>query len=175
MKYTLPAAVLLGLLLAACNGQEQGQTEQSGNSSAASAPLQASAERPSENHANVPASDTKAAAPEVPEHLKAGKAIYDKRCKACHGEDGNGSNAALPPLGKSDYFAQDKMQLVASIAKGIRGKITVNGKEYDGIMPSFPLKDEEIAAVSTYVLNSFGNAGGEVTAQEVADYRAGKQ
>ena len=42
-------------------------------------------------------------------------------------------------------------------------------------MPSFPLKDEEIAAVSTYVLNSFGNAGGEVSAKEVADYRAGQK
>ena len=174
MKHPLSAAVILGLLLTGCNTQET-QANQSQPPAASQA-----AERPSENSGGNPtqtaqASAAQNAAPQVPEHLKAGKAVYDKRCKACHGEDGLGSNAALPPLGKSDYFAQDKMQLVASVAKGIRGKITVNGKEYDGIMPSFPLKDEEIAAVSTYVLNSFGNAGGEVSAKEVADYRAGQK
>ena len=82
--------------------------------------------------------------------------------------------AALPPLVGSDFFAADKMQLVTSITKGIRGQITVNGKEYDGIMPAFPMKDEEVAAVANYVLNSFGNSGGEISAEEVADHRAGK-
>ena len=67
-----------------------------------------------------------------------------------------------------------KMQLAASIAKGIRGQITVNGKTYDGIMPALPMKDEELAAVSTYVLNMFGNKGGEITVEEIAAFRAGK-
>ena len=77
-----------------------------------------------------------------------------------------GANDSLPPLAKSDYFSEDKIQLTASIAKGIRGQITVNGKTYDGIMPALPMKDKELAAVSTYVLNMFDNKGGEITVEE---------
>ena len=171
MKYTQPFAAALCLLLAACNGGEK-QTAAPTPSEQPSA-----ASRPSENTQAAVSEASAAQAPaeaEVPAHLKAGKDIYDKRCKACHGIDGKGSNAALPPLAQADYFAGDKMQLVASITHGIRGKITVNGKEYDGIMPSFPMKDEEVAAVATYVLNSFGNGGGEISTEEVAAYRKAK-
>lgn len=172
MKYTQPFAAALCLLLAACNGGEK-QT-------AAPTPSEQppAASRPSENKQAAASEQASAAQTsaevEVPAHLKAGKDIYDKRCKACHGIDGKGSNAALPPLAQADYFADDKMQLVASVTRGIRGKITVNGKEYDGIMPSFPMKDEEVAAVATYVLNSFGNGGGEISTEEVAAYRKAK-
>jgi nitrite reductase (NO-forming) len=41
-------------------------------------------------------------------------------------------------------------------------------------MPSFPLSDGDIANALTYVYNSFGNSGKEVTAAEVKALRAEK-
>ncbi len=38
-------------------------------------------------------------------------------------------------------------------------------------MPKFPLRDEDIANVLTYVYNSFGNAGLEVQPNEVEELR----
>jgi hypothetical protein len=39
-------------------------------------------------------------------------------------------------------------------------------------MPKFPLSDEDIANALTYVYNSFGNSGKEVTPKEVSAARA---
>jgi len=56
---------------------------------------------------------------------------------------------------------------------GLKGPVTVNGETYDGIMPSQGhLSDEDVAAVLTYVRSSWGNAGDEVTREEIATKRA---
>ena len=53
------------------------------------------------------------------------------------------------------------------------GPVTVNGKEYTGAMTPFEsmLNDEEIAAVLTYVKNSFGNNSGTIQAEQVRKVR----
>ena len=48
----------------------------------------------------------------------------------------------------------------------------VNGLKYNNNMPSFPLTDQDIANVLTYVYNSFGNSGLDVTPEEVKLQRA---
>jgi nitrite reductase (NO-forming) len=48
----------------------------------------------------------------------------------------------------------------------------VNGAKFNNSMPSFPLTDQDIANVLTYVYNSFGNSGLEVTSDEVKLLRA---
>jgi nitrite reductase (NO-forming) len=58
-----------------------------------------------------------------------------------------------------------------AIIHGLSGKITVNGKVYDGVMPKQTLSDAQIASVATFVLNSFGNKGGEVSPADVAKQR----
>lgn len=58
--------------------------------------------------------------------------------------------------------------------RGVSGKITVNGKEYNSVMPAVALNDEQTANVLTYILNSWGNAGGQVTPAEVATERKAK-
>ena len=168
MKSTLLTLIVGCLLLSACNNQSQTNNQQTTAETPKNTNVSAVTEQP------AAVTPKQASEPQVDERLKAGKDIYDKRCKACHGADGPGANDSLPPLAKSDYFSEDKMQLVTSIAKGIRGQITVNGKTYDGIMPALPMKDEELAAVSTYVLNMFDNKGGEITVEEIAAFRAGK-
>lgn len=39
------------------------------------------------------------------------------------------------------------------------------------VMPALPLSDQDVANVVTYVLNSFGNNGGQVSAAEVAEIK----
>jgi nitrite reductase (NO-forming) len=47
----------------------------------------------------------------------------------------------------------------------------VNGKKFNSVMPALDLTDEQIANVLTYVYNSWGNAGHEVTPAEVTPLR----
>ncbi|MBQ4856487.1 nitrite reductase, copper-containing, partial [Rhodanobacter sp. B2A1Ga4] len=56
---------------------------------------------------------------------------------------------------------------------GLTGKVTVNGHEYDSVMPPMAqLTDDEVANILTYVLNSWGNPGGQISKEEVAKARA---
>jgi nitrite reductase (NO-forming) len=57
---------------------------------------------------------------------------------------------------------------------GLQGPVTVNGKEYNSIMPPMSqLTDDEVAQLATYVLNSWGNPGGQVHKDEVTAIRKG--
>jgi nitrite reductase (NO-forming) len=57
------------------------------------------------------------------------------------------------------------------VLKGLSGKIAVSGQEYNGVMPAVQLTDESVANVLTYVLNAWGNNGGEITPGQVASKR----
>ncbi|MEN3026556.1 MAG: cytochrome c [Chlorobiota bacterium] len=108
------------------------------------------------------------------EVVQRGKQIYDSYCKTCHQANGQGIAGVYPPLAKSDYL-NDKRKTIHSVVFGLSGPIVVNGKQYNGVMPAAPYNDQDIAAVLTYVYNSFGNPGGIVTPEEVAAVRkAGK-
>ena len=95
MKSTLLTLIVGCLFLSACNDQSQTDTQQT----TAETPKNTNASAVTEQPAVAP---TQASEPQVDERLKAGKDIYDKRCKACHGADGMGANDSLPPLAKSD-------------------------------------------------------------------------
>ena len=62
--------------------------------------------------------------------LEAGKAAFLANCAACHQPEGTGMAGAFPPLAGSDFLTKnDKQTVLASVLKGISGKITVNGNE----------------------------------------------
>jgi len=105
------------------------------------------------------------------EKLALGKALYASTCQACHQADGKGIEKAFPPLVKSDYFSSDPEKIIRVITHGLSGPITVNGKLFNSVMPKQTLSDNQIASVATYVLNSFGNKGGEINAADVARVR----
>lgn len=105
------------------------------------------------------------------EKLAQGKVVYASNCQACHQSDGKGIDKAFPPLASSDYFASNPSIVTNTILHGLSGKIKVNGKEYDGVMPKQTLSDAQVASVATYVLNNFGNKGGEVSPADVAKLR----
>lgn len=108
------------------------------------------------------------------QRISAGKRAYKRNCMACHQEDGKGLSGAFPPLANSDYLITDKNRAIKVILDGLVGKIEVNGKKYDGVMPGLSLSDREVADVLTYVYNSWQNPGGTVDPAEVAAVRASK-
>jgi nitrite reductase (NO-forming) len=61
------------------------------------------------------------------------------------------------------------------VLHGMTGSVRVNGKEYNSVMPPMnQLNDDEIANVLTYVANSWGNRGGQISQRDVAALRANK-
>jgi nitrite reductase (NO-forming) len=78
----------------------------------------------------------------------------------------------FPPLAGSDFLNADKQRAIQTVIFGRQGEVVVNGTKYNNNMPSFPLNDQDIANVLTFVYNSFGNAGLEVTPEEVKTLRA---
>ena len=90
-----------------------------------------------------------------------GKEVYQDFCAQCHLENGKGVSGTFPPLAKSDYLQNNIEASIRGIKYGQRGKITVNGIEYDGIMSMQGLDDEEVADVMNYILNSWGNKAKE--------------
>ena len=120
----------------------------------------------------MPIADAEAAKPLTKaEKLELGKALYTSTCLACHQADGKGIEKAFPPLLKSDYFASNPQKIIQVITHGLSGPVTVNGKPYNSVMPKQTLSDNQVASVATYVLNNFGNKGGELHAADVAKLR----
>src|SRR5579884_4015537 len=74
-----------------------------------------------------------------------------------------------------DFIAADPKRPVQILLRGLTGKVTVNGKDYNSVMPPMSqLNDDEIANILTFVLNSWGNPGGRIEAEDVAKVRAEK-
>jgi mono/diheme cytochrome c family protein len=108
-----------------------------------------------------------------------GRAIYAKEgyCITCHQADGRGLPAAgFPPLTGTKWVVGNEERFIKIILKGIMGQIEVNGKTYPGQVPMTPygglLNDREIAAVATYVRNSFGNQASVIQPEKVKQVRA---
>ncbi len=102
----------------------------------------------------------------IQESLLDGQEIYNDFCVQCHLEDGKGIKGIYPPLAKSD-FLKDINQTIYSIKYGLKGPITVNGENYNSIMVSQGLDDEEISDVVNYILNSWGNSTNELITEEI--------
>ncbi len=103
------------------------------------------------------------------QRIAAGRLVYEMNCLACHQGEGQGIPRAFPPLARSDYLNADVDRAILIVAEGLEGPITVNGEAYNTVMPRLGLGEEQIANVITFVLNSWGNDGGEVTAERVAE------
>jgi mono/diheme cytochrome c family protein len=138
-------------------------------------------------HLNNQAAEHKEAKLVLPRHLAGsaaklyvrGAEIYAREghCGTCHQPDGMGlSLAGFPPLAGTKWALQGKERLIKLSLNGLMGPIEVLGKPYPGLVPMTGfgpiLTDLELAAVLTYVRNSFGNKASEVTPDEVARVRA---
>src|SRR3546814_510817 len=103
-----------------------------------------------------------------------GEALFAGTCSTCHMANGQGLEGVFPPLAGSDWIAADPKRLPQVILHGLSGHVQVNGVDYDSVMPPMSqLTDDEVANISTYVLNSWGNPGGAITKEEAAAARKG--
>jgi nitrite reductase (NO-forming)/hydroxylamine reductase len=117
--------------------------------------------------------DAEVAAGSAEALMAQGQAVYNANCAACHQPDGKGLKGAFPPLADSDFLQGDRRRVIGAALFGLTGPITVNGEEYNGVMPSLGhLRDEDLAAALTYVFGSWGNDLAAVSAAEVASIRA---
>jgi len=108
-----------------------------------------------------------------------GKVIYTKEgyCGTCHQADGKGLSASgFPPLNNTPWVLRNDERLIKLVLKGLLGPIEVDDKKYPGQVPMTPfeglLSDEEVAAVLTYVRNSFGNNAPAISPEKVKQVRA---
>ncbi|MGA0557089.1 PVC-type heme-binding CxxCH protein [Larkinella sp. VNQ87] len=108
-----------------------------------------------------------------------GRQIYNKEgyCVTCHQADGKGLTASgFPPLSGTNWVSGNEDRLIKIVLNGIMGPIEVAGKNYPGQVPMTPfgglLKDDEVAAVLTYVRNSFGNKAPAISPEQVRKVRA---
>ena len=100
-----------------------------------------------------------AAAQEIPdEAMDLGESVYRSRCVVCHGEAGEGGQG--PPLAINSRLGDERM-LITQV---------LQGTEYMQAF-AFLLSDAEIAAVATYIRNSWGNDHGPVAEEQVAEMR----
>ncbi|WP_442512090.1 PVC-type heme-binding CxxCH protein [Novipirellula sp. SH528] len=123
-----------------------------------------------------------------PKHLKRadkkayklGAEVYQREahCATCHLTHGKGSANVYPPLVGSPWVNGSEERLIKMALHGVWGKMTVNGKTYDpsrGVPPMTAfrslLKDEELAAVLTFVRNTWGNQSSPVSAASVKKVR----
>lgn len=96
-----------------------------------------------------------------------GRELYLQHCANCHQKDGSGLNKLYPPIAGSDYL-KNKERVICMIRYGASGDMVVNGKTYNQAMPANPnLYDLDIASISTYIYNEWGNENVTTPTDEV--------
>ncbi len=112
--------------------------------------------------------------PTPEDQMTAGAAVYKRYCIACHEADGSGAPRIYPPLpGNALLQSVNPASTLRIILDGAQ-TVTTPRAPNAGSMPGYAaqLSDDEVAAVTNYVRNSWGNAAPEVTAGQVARARA---
>jgi len=111
----------------------------------------------------------------VEDQVRAGQALFSGTCSVCHQANGAGLPGVFPPLAKSDFLTGDPKRAISVLLHGLTGRITVNGTEYNSVMPPMnQFNDDEVANILTYVLNSWGNPGGQILTEDVKKVRGAK-
>jgi mono/diheme cytochrome c family protein len=114
--------------------------------------------------------------PPPQQEMDAGKAIYAHACIACHEADGSGAPRIYPPLpGNANLQSADPASTLRIILDGAQ-TVTTPRAPNAGSMPAYAkqLTDQEIADVTNYIRNSWGNAAPLVTPAQVTRARREK-
>src|SRR4051812_47861618 len=112
--------------------------------------------------------------------MKVGAAVYAGSCVNCHLATGLGTPPGIPPLAGSEWVNGSEERIIRIVLYGLSGPIKVKGTEFNGAMPAhgkvagsgFNLSDERVAAVLTFVRQSFGNNSPAVAPEQVSAIHA---
>ena len=97
-----------------------------------------------------------------------GKIMYENFCANCHMDNGEGLAGLIPPLANADYLQEHGADLACVIKYGQKGKLMVNGIEYDQEMPGEKrFSDVEIANILNYINHAWGNDFGYIPVPDV--------
>ena len=105
--------------------------------------------------------------------MNAGKAIYARACIACHEADGSGALRIYPPLpGNANLQSADPSSTLRIILDGAQ-TVTTPRAPNKGSMPAYAkqLTDQQVADVTNYIRNSWGNAAPLVSPAQVSEAR----
>ncbi len=124
----------------------------------------------SQSSSTTSATNSMAASPNANLAAANGGSVYMQNCSSCHGSNGKGQPGAFPPLVGNPVVTGDSRQVIHIVKAGLTGPIKVKGQSYNGQMPSWSgtLKNDQIAAVVSYIRSSWGNKAGSVTPDHVA-------
>jgi mono/diheme cytochrome c family protein len=106
--------------------------------------------------------------------MSLGKTVYEARCASCHQSDGTGKPPNYPPLaGNPSIEMQSAVNPIRMVLNGGFPPGT-SGNPYPYGMPPFAqvLSDDEVAAVVTYIRQSWGNSGAPVSPRQANELRA---
>jgi mono/diheme cytochrome c family protein len=108
--------------------------------------------------------------------MAAGAKLYNGACIACHEVDGSSAPRIYPPLpGNANLQSADALSTLRIILDGAE-TVTTPRAPNKGSMPAYAAKmtDQQIADVTNYIRNAWGNAAPLVTADQVANARRAK-
>ena len=105
--------------------------------------------------------------------LKSGAQIYADHCEKCHGAKGEGVPRIYPPLANNEAIAmRNPVNAIRIVLNGGFPPSTEGNPRPYGMPPFYQsLNDEQIAAVVTYVRQSWGNKAAPTWSVEVARSR----
>ena len=105
--------------------------------------------------------------------VQQGERIFQNNCQGCHQQNGRGVPGAFPPVVQSEWVTGAPETVVRIVLHGLSGPVQVAGTTYEGAMPPWKdvLKDEEIAAVATYLRQWTPNAAPAIAGDQVAALR----
>ena len=124
---------------------------------------------------DLPATEITPLSPPSPDAsaMQAGATLYRENCGSCHGPEGKGEHLIFPPLAGNPALVQASAENLARVVlEGAQAAATADTPTGPA-MPSFAFKldDRQVAALLTYIRNSWGNAAPVVSADQIAKFR----
>jgi mono/diheme cytochrome c family protein len=171
----LIAATLAAALTACGGGKQSSSTSTTANASpavpAAASPAATAAAMKGAMHAPKTMVPMKGhVAMSSAQNIEMGSKVYATNCSSCHQANGKGMTGTFPPLAGNAVVTGPADKVMDIVKNGLSGAITVNGGKFNGQMPAWKstLSNDDIAAVISYIRNSWGNKASTVTAAQVA-------
>jgi mono/diheme cytochrome c family protein len=104
-------------------------------------------------------------------NLARGKAVFESICALCHNVNGTGNPGQAPSFVGSEWVLGTANRMIRIPQNGLAGPIPLKGETWN-LQPAMPamgnaLSDEDLAAVLSYIRQSWGNHASVVTPEQV--------